>query len=298
MRYSIIIPNLNSPIIHHTIESLEAQCQAFDAEVLVVGKDAPGLVEPSRLVRFVDTGVPVIAAVARNRGVDLAHGEILCFLDADCIPRADWLKRIHERFEDPQVQVVGGGVDTNQRGYWSLCDHVSSFHEYLVTCQAGIRLMLPSLNLVMRRSVFDSVGGFAERPAGEDADLTTRLRLDGYLLQFDPRMVVSHLPARHTASQAIEHALLAGCYSIKVDPAWRARLHPAFPLRHPLLLLLFSPVLALGTTLRIYLGDRSLWKWWHLMTGIFALKLAWCWGAARSMFARRGSMNQQKSTPV
>jgi glycosyltransferase involved in cell wall biosynthesis len=283
MRYSIIIPNLNSPVIHHTIESLEAQCQADEAEVLVIGKDAPGLVEPSGLVRFVDTGMPVIAAIARNRGVDLAHGELLCFLDADCIPQADWLKRIHQRFEDPQVEVVGGGVDTNQHGYWSLCDHVSSFHEYLVTCQAGTRLMLPSLNLVMRRSVFDAAGGFAERPAGEDADLTTRLRLDGHSLYFDPRLVVVHLPDRQTMARAFQHAIHAGRYSIKVDPDWRVRLHPPLPLRQPALLYLLSPVLALGVSLRIYLRDRTLLKWWYLLPGIFILKLAWCWGAASAM---------------
>ena len=56
IQVSVVIPNLNSPIIHQTIEALEKQ--TFDRkayEVVVVGIDRFGLVNESDIVRFDQT---------------------------------------------------------------------------------------------------------------------------------------------------------------------------------------------------------------------------------------------------
>ena len=286
MRFSIIIPNLNSPIIHLTIEALLQQCQSEADEILVIGLDELGLVKPSALVQFIDTGAPASPAVARNIGIRRARGEVVCFLDADCIPCADWLQRIEQQFQEPTLAVLGGGVDTSQTGFWTICDHVSTFHDYLATASPGTRAQLPSLNLMIRKTVLDQVGGFDERyprPAGEDADLTTRLRLDGYALRFDPQIAVNHVPNRPTLAAALKHARQLGRYSIKIDPRWRATLHPPLPLRHWSLVLLTAPLLALAVTLGIYQADRTMQRWWYMAPAIFGLKLAWCWGAAEGM---------------
>lgn len=286
MRFSIIIPSLNSPIVHLTIEALLQQCQEDEDEIIVVGRDELGLIKETTRVQFVDTGSPVSPAIARNIGIRLARGKIVCMLDADCIPHFDWLKRIEQKFNSPAITVLGGGVDTNQTGFWTICDHLSAFHDFLVTTAPGTRQQLPSLNLAIRKSALDQVGYFDERyprPAGEDADLTTRLRLSGYTLYFDPLIIVDHLPNRRTLSAAFQHAQQAGRYSIKVDPHWRAKLHPPLPLRYRSLVLLTAPILALVVTFGIYKNDRSLWHWWYLAPAIYCLKVAWCWGAAKGI---------------
>lgn len=285
MMYSVIIPNLNSGVIHRTLEALEQQAAtSVEAEVIVVGVDSPRLVRPSRLVRFIDTGSAVTASVARNIGIERASGEVLCFLDADCVPRPGWLAGLVASFRDPAVSVLGGGVDSCLPGYWERCEHVGYFHEYLVTAPPGTRSQLPSLNLAVRRSALEGVGVFdVNNPYTEDSDLTTRLRLAGHTLWFDPLLAVEHWPDRANARAVLCHSFRHGSCSIKVNRRWWPVLHPPFVLRHAALLLAAAPFLSLVVTARIFTADASLARDLQTVPGVFLMKLAWCMGAAHTL---------------
>lgn len=287
---SIIIPNLNSPIIDRTIAGILAQ-EGFDPaaiEVIVVGRDEPGLViRQSDTVRLVDTGRPMAPAPARNLGVAHSRGELLCFLDADCIPAADWLARLTAAYAaDPGLAILGGGVAFADDNYWTLADNIASFYPYLATTSAGERAQLPSLNLSCRRRVWDRVGPFDERypfPACEDSDWSTRARLAGYRLQFEPRAVVSHHPARSSLRHLWQHAVRFGYYSIKVDPRYWPIVGRPWPFRSRWALLGTAPGLAAAVTVRAFVRDRALWRHAATAPAVFAAKLGWCWGAARRL---------------
>lgn len=284
---SVIIPNLNSPVIDQTLEALRAQDYALGTvEVLVVGLDEPGLVSTDDLVQLIPTGDPVTPAVARNIGIRRAKGELLCFTDADCIPARDWLARLTAPFVDGAVQVVGGGVTFETDNYWTLCDNLSWFHEFLVSAKQGQRALLPSLNLCVRRGAIDQVGLFNEnypKAAGEDAEWTTRMRQAGYVLHFRPDAVVCHRPTRARFKALWHHAHIYGRYSVKVNPEFAGLVGVPMFMRRWWSILLLAPVLALMSTARIYGSDRAVWRHWRTAPGIFVSKLAWCFGASRTL---------------
>jgi len=58
---------------------------------------------------------------ARNAGVRNAAGDIIAFMDDDCVADRDWLKYIEVPFvKDPNVGVVGGEVSYDRVGSGSV----------------------------------------------------------------------------------------------------------------------------------------------------------------------------------
>ena len=196
---SIIIPSLNSPLIDRVITALIAQSRIEAIqEILVVGRDVPGLVPRHPLVTFVDTGVPVTAPVARNIGIRMAQAITLAFIDADCVAELDWLACLLEA-RDAGNDVVSGAMEFDNDNYWATAYNISMFHEFLPTAPAGYRVHLPTANLLVRRHVIDAVGPLDEMlPRGQDTDWTARMTEHGYRLRFVPQARVHHDHARRT----------------------------------------------------------------------------------------------------
>jgi hypothetical protein len=253
-------------------------------EVLVVGKDKYKLISENSLIRFDDSVTPLSPAKARNRGVTKTTGEIIAFTDADCIPAPDWLAVLAEKFEQKEHSVIGGGVKFPSTNYWTTADNVSMFHDYLSVHPAGRRDQLPSLNLAIRRSVFEQIGGFDERyprPAGEDSDLSIRLRRAGYQLWFEPRAIVAHDPVRNSLKDLVSHSYFQGMYSTKVDPRYPKIGGLPRIVRSRPGVILFSPLLAAVTTLCIFMNKIIRQQYWKLAPPILLSKIAWCFGASK-----------------
>ena len=151
---------------------------------------------------------------------------------------------------------------------------------------AGERDQLPSLNLAVRRRDFEAIGGFDEHlphAAGEDSDLTFRMRQAGHRLLFVPCAIVYHHPARNTFRRFVQHAYLRGRFSLLVDPRFVGMIGlPGF-LRSPLIVLVLSPLMAAYATLRVYLTKPGMGRYVPMSPLLFVSKLAWCFGARRRL---------------
>jgi mycofactocin system glycosyltransferase len=142
-------------------------------------------------------------AAARNAGARAARSDLLAFLDSDCVAEPGWLDALVPELADPEVAAAGGRiVPVRERTWLERYEAVRSPLD-LGTARgyAGPRLPVPFLvtaNLVVRRSDFESAGGFdAARRWGEDVDLCWRLREAGRQLVYQPAGRVRH---RHRGS--------------------------------------------------------------------------------------------------
>lgn len=102
---------------------------------------------------------------ARNTGVASTIGEAVAFLDDDARAEPDWLSQLCAPLKDDDVVGVGGWIVPEWPG-----EPVSWFPEtyyWILGCsyaglpETGATLRNPiGANMVLRRSVFDEVGGF------------------------------------------------------------------------------------------------------------------------------------------
>ncbi len=278
---SVIIPSLNSPVIDRVIDAMRGQDMASVIdEVIVVGKDDAGLIPEAPGVRLIDTGRPVDASTARNLGIEATTGDLLIFLDSDCIPRPEWLKW-HIAAHEAGHPVVGGGVLPAGAGYWHLTYNLSMFHEVFSTAPARSRPFLPTLNLSVERRVIDIVGGLDERlKYSHDLDWTTRMRRAGFVPWFCPRAAVEHVHSRHTLRQVWDDCAINGYYARQVRVEYGVEMGTPALFRYPWLVRLLSPFIALGVTARI-VSTRPATMLEHISTipAVFLTKVAWCWGA-------------------
>lgn len=203
---SIIIPSLNSPLIDQVVQAVLAQSVA-PLEVIVVGRDELSKLKSQPAVRFIDTQHPISPAKARNLGAQQAHGDILCFIDADAIADPHWLAALWSAHQHG-ADVAGGSVALPSGTYWFTCDNIAAFADFLSSAPSGTRPYLPSINLSLKRTLFNQMNGFDERfpgAASEDTDLCFRLRKAGHALVFEPKASVTHYSSRRTLAQMWAH---------------------------------------------------------------------------------------------
>ncbi len=279
---SIIIPNLHSPLIDQVVAAIERQtAREHIGEIIVVGQDRFGKIPAS--ARFVATPAPISAAAARNLGARQAAGEHVLFLDADCLAAPDLVERLLARHAQGYA-VVGGAMALEADSYWVLCDNLLSFHDVLVSAAAGAREYLPSFCLSIRRAAFAQSGGFDERyagAAGEDMDLSLRLRQHGHTLYFDPAAWVEHRPPRASARAMWRHQRAFGRGYCQVVRQNMLRQSPLLSLHPPMLPLILaaSPALACKDILALFVRSPVLRSRGRACFGMVWGRIGWYTGA-------------------
>jgi GT2 family glycosyltransferase len=286
--FSIIIPNLNSPLIDQVVSALERQTARYAIhEIIVVGVDGPQRVPPT--VTLIDTLRPVAAAVARNLGAQHATGDTLLFIDSDCIAALDLIERLLPHLASGR-HVICGGVTIDDVSYWTRCDNLLVFAEILDSAPAGTRATIPSLNLTIRRELFLAMGGFDERfpgAAGEDLDFGLRLRRQGQALHFEPMARITHRPARATPKAIWQHLRGFGrahAHVAQAHPDYSpivARLRPS----QAWLIMAGAVPLATVDVVRLFATTPALRCHAAAAAGMVWAKTGWYWGLAEVLMA-------------
>ncbi|MEK6758172.1 MAG: glycosyltransferase family 2 protein [Deltaproteobacteria bacterium] len=200
MKVSIIIPV--KEVNAYIMESSEylRRLDYTDFEIIIFPDRDSGV----KLLntRIIATG-PMGPAEKRDLAIRYAQGDILAFLDDDAYPRHDWLKNAVRHFEDEGVGAVGGPAVTPHSDnklqkasgavFSSRLTSSNYVYRYLPEGQRDVE-DFPTVNLFVRRSVFEALGGFdTSYWPGEDTklcmDITKKL---GLRIVYDPEALVYH----------------------------------------------------------------------------------------------------------
>jgi glycosyltransferase involved in cell wall biosynthesis len=191
---SVVVPVRNRrDLLRRALDALLAQTYT-DYEIIVVDdgstdgseKEALAEADRGRPVRLVQTG-GAGAVAARQAGVAASSAPFIAFTDSDCEPVPGWLEAAVEAMH-------AGGADL-AHGPTQPARPMRPLERSLWSSTEGL---YPTCNLVVRRSAYDAVGGFAlrheERGSGEDTVLAWRIRRQG--------------PARYVPDALVRHAVL------------------------------------------------------------------------------------------
>ena len=202
---SVIIPVFR----HWNVLSLCLKCleaQSFPAEqfeIIVVNND-PSAPPPSdfslpsnaRLIEEPQKG----SYAARNAGLAVARGDVLCFTDADCQPGPKWLETAvsHLQNQDGPAR-IGGPIELimSQHGRsWSeVYEKLTAFNQRRYI--EGFHWSATA-NMCTNAATFDLVGPFdTSRFTGGDSEWGRRAQVAGVPITFVEDLCVGH-PSRAT----------------------------------------------------------------------------------------------------
>ncbi|HVV37366.1 MAG TPA: glycosyltransferase family A protein [Acidimicrobiales bacterium] len=161
-----------------------------DFDVVVVDNGSTdGTPDEARAPRNFDvkvlTELGSLGAV-RNAGVHASDGEIVAFVDSDCVPTPTWLAAGIAAFDDASVTTVQGMTlpdPAAPRGRWDATQEITSFSGRYEAC-----------NLFYRRDALVAAGGFDEAIGffGEDSMAGWAVRRLGGQEGFAADAVVHH----------------------------------------------------------------------------------------------------------
>jgi len=143
------------------------------------------------------------AGPTRNLGVLHAAGDILAFIDADCVADKGWLSQIERSFsEDATLAIMGGDVRIacGNPQQLTLLEAYESVFAYRMKEYIAKQGFTGTGNLAMRANVFAAVGPFGGIQIAEDRDWGQRAMQLGYRTHYCQGMIIYH-PARKNLAE-------------------------------------------------------------------------------------------------
>ncbi len=135
-------------------------------------------------------------SAALNRGLKACRHNIIGIFDADNTPEPDSVLHLaHQLVDDPRLGAVIGKfrcVNRKKNILTRFINLESLAFQWIV--QAGrwrlLRMStLPGTNYLIRRSLLEALGGWDEQALTEDAEMSIRIYMAGYLIKFIPYAV-------------------------------------------------------------------------------------------------------------
>jgi cellulose synthase/poly-beta-1,6-N-acetylglucosamine synthase-like glycosyltransferase len=193
MKISIIIVNKNDRGVNNTLAELIKIKNPEPYEIIVVDASA-GKLNDIKLsyptVKWYDfkqsNSKQRTIPDQRNYGIAQSHGEIVVFIDANCIPEQNWLQNLTSPITSNNEMIVAGSYGSKDG---------KTIHDSENRSRSGVEYLdeCPTMNAAFSKKVFDSIGTFDEvMGVGEDVDLCWRAKSVGYKIKYAEKAKIIH----------------------------------------------------------------------------------------------------------
>ena len=181
--------------------------EAAAAEVILVDNSPKGTLQPVFEALSAKLALPANyiheprpgLAMAQNRGLKAARGDVVAFTDDDCLVAEDWLLSLAAHFaRDPALQGLGGRIELYDPAD-SPVTIKSALERERLAAPEQLFGFLHGCNMAFRRAFLMQLGGFdtdfgagSGIGAGNDTELLFRAFQAGSRVAYEPDVLVFH----------------------------------------------------------------------------------------------------------
>ncbi len=211
---SIIVPAYNeSEHLQACITALKSQNYPKDSyEVIVVDNestDNTAQIAKKNQVQLLEKQ-PGNVGRMRNLGAKEARGEIVAFIDADCVVDPDWISRATELISQKENTVFGGGC------FLPPNPAIVERCWLLGTPETMLPRELIGASIALQKNIFEKIGGFNENiTSGEDTELSKQAQTLGFAIELTSKLSVIHLGNAKSAKEFVKRQIWHGENYIK-----------------------------------------------------------------------------------
>lgn len=192
---SIVIAVKDDRRVLNTLKGVFSQKNTIDFEVIIVDASSGYLDDIKNIfknkvkwVSFENSNINKRTTASQiNLGIDISKGNIIAFIDADCIPTNKWLYHLTKPLICEGEYYVAGLIKS--LGRKSQMDDIWSGlkkYEYIDFC--------PNMNSAIRRELIKKVGKYDDVlfNYGWDVDYSWRAQKYGYRIRYVPAAIIYH----------------------------------------------------------------------------------------------------------
>lgn len=208
MNISVVIPVFNAEkTIGQCLTSVYEQSQKPTEIIVADNNSTDGTKEIvlKFIIKYND--IPIFCldeirqgpSFARNSGAKNARGDIIAFIDADCIADSSWLRRLSESFGRADVGAAAGSAigfdkDTLVGKFHALFTLKGFQQSRIFNAFNLVSGGFPTANFSVRKEIFISLNGFDESFTffAEDYDLCARIYELGSNIYYNKDAIVFH----------------------------------------------------------------------------------------------------------
>lgn len=216
IQISIIIPTYNEekylPLCLEAIAGLSRDPETYEVIVVDNGSgDGTCRIARNFNATLLQDATKTVAGL-RNLGAEKARGNVLAFVDADCVVSSDWLDAVLPYADDPTVSVWGGPPVPPPSASW-----VQQSWFLMVANKEAVEQTdwIGAVDLCVERGLFHQIGGFNESlTTCEDVDFCYRAAEYGKIIS-DRRIKIIHLREADTVKEFFKKEVWRGTSNLE-----------------------------------------------------------------------------------